>query len=53
MFMLDEREMLIKEAIKQLEKLDESLKCCMETINIAYAERETARYLLWLGFEKK
>lgn len=46
-------DMLIKEAIKKLENLDELLKSCAETINSAYAEMETSRYLFWLGCEKE
>ncbi len=47
------KEMLIDEAIKKLNNIDDLLKDCMELISGAHAEREVARYLLFLGCEKK
>jgi hypothetical protein len=47
------KEMLIEEAIKRFDTIDEILEHCQRLINGIYAEKETARYLLWLGFEKK
>ena len=46
------KEMLVTEAIKRLEALDETLKGCQELINAACEERTTVSYLLWLGHEK-
>jgi len=47
------KEALIKEAIKRLETLEETLSSCLETINDACAERRVIRYLLFLGCEKE
>lgn len=47
------KKMLIKEAIRKLENLDEILKDCLEVINSACEQRKLIRYLLWLGFENE
>lgn len=47
------KENLIKEAIKRLETLEDTLQEALESINAAYAERRVIRYLLFLGCEKK
>lgn len=47
------KESLIKEAIKRLEVLNDTLKDCQETLISAHAERDVVQYLLWLGCEKE
>jgi len=47
------KEDLIKESIKRIEALDETLKSCQELISEACAERQVVRYLLWLSCEKE
>lgn len=51
-FMEYSKEILMKEAIRKLELLDDILKDCQETISSAIAERKLARYLLYLCLEK-
>lgn len=47
------KEMLVDEAIKRLDTIDDVLESCQESLSAIYAEKQTARYLLWLGAEKK
>jgi hypothetical protein len=47
------KEMLIEEAIKRLDVLEETLQYCQESISAIFAERRVIRYLLFLGCEKE
>jgi len=47
------KEMLINEALKRLDTIDEEIESCHNLINGIHTEKEIARYLLFLGFEKK
>lgn len=46
-------EELIKEAIKRLDIIDEVLEQCQISLTAVSVEKQIARYLLWLGFEKE
>jgi hypothetical protein len=47
------KEMLINEALKRLDTIDEDIVSCHNLINGIHTEKEIARYLLFLGIEKK
>lgn len=47
------KEMLIKQAIKKFDMIDELVESCQNLIRGIYAEKETARYLLFLASEKE
>jgi hypothetical protein len=47
------KETLIKEAIKRLEALEDTLQQAQELISAAYAERRVIRYLPFLSCEKE
>jgi hypothetical protein len=47
------KEFIIQKAIARLDLIDESLEECQNLINNIYAEKQVARYLFWLGFEKE
>ncbi len=46
------KEMLIKEAIRKVENMDDLTKDCLEIITAISNQRKVIRYLLYLGYEK-
>ena len=47
------KEMLIKEAIKKLDTIDELVESYQNLMHGIYAEKETASYLLYLACKKE